>query len=278
MQLIVTKANTLAAFSWLKQGWRLFTLQPGPFMAMSAIVFGVMIFPVLLGNNPIAAVISAFMLPYLSAGYYQAAANAEKGEVISPSDVFGYFSQFGKYIVFIRIALLSILFSIPTSHIASNIQELAMAQEVVPQSDLLLLVGLLLINTVVFLFVIPAAWIAPQTPLLTLIKQSVKACIGNAFPVIIFGILIGVIGVVSMPIVIVGWLIAYSVSVLAFYQMFLGVYRPKPADEDTNTNLDNAADTHQSESEEELTEPQEQTNSQDEKQLDQESGKDNRAE
>ena len=113
MQLVVTKSNTLNAFSWIKQGWRLFTLQPGPFMSMSAILMGLLYLTSLI---PPIGIVVAFLMPFLSAGFYAAASRAEQGEKLSAMDIFSLLSQLGKYRIFIRLALLGIIFSMPITH------------------------------------------------------------------------------------------------------------------------------------------------------------------
>ena len=118
MQLVVTKSNTLNAFSWIKQGWRLFTLQPSVFMGMSAVVLGA----TLLANMiPVLGIIVVFLSPFLAAGMYRAASKAEQGEQLSVTDVFALLSELAKYRVMIRLAAISVLLSIPTTLLAEEI-------------------------------------------------------------------------------------------------------------------------------------------------------------
>lgn len=228
MQLVVVKSNTLTAFSWIKQGWRLFTLQPGPFMAMSAFVLALTLIAQM---QPVLSIVFMFAAPFLSAGFYQAASRADSGEALQATDIFALFGQFGRYRVFIRLAGLSILFSIPMSLMATDVI-MEMEQGVAPQmSTLLAIMSLMAINFMLFAFAVPAAWVAPETPVMTLVKQSFEACWRNAIPLSLYGVLIAVLVMISLPIILVGWLIMYAVSTLAFYQMFLSVYRPIESDE-----------------------------------------------
>jgi ABC-type multidrug transport system fused ATPase/permease subunit len=223
MQLVVTKSNTLNALSWIKQGWRLFTLQPGPFMAMSAIIIA---FTFLANINAIFGVIVVFMMPFLSAGFYQCASRADQGESITASDIFYYFSHLATHRVFIRLAFISIVLSIPSSQLALNIQEALLAGEMFDVTSAILLVVLLWLNFMLLGFTIPAAWIAPETSVLILIKQSFHACWVNAIPLSLYGLVLFVLALISSPIILVGWLIMYAVSTLSFYQMFLSIYQP----------------------------------------------------
>lgn len=247
MQLQVTKSNTLNAVSWIKNGWRLFTLQPGPFMGMSAII----LFISLIGNlNPIAGVIALFMAPFLTAGFYQAATRAEKGESLNVSDIFSYFSKIAEYRIFLRISVLSLLFSIPITQVALSVQETLLAGSVVDFQTSVILVSLMALNFMLMAFVVPAAWVAPETPLLVLVKQSFKACWINPFPLGLYGIMIFVLGFISMPIIIIGWLIMYAVSVLSFYQMFLSVYQPVSVGSDAVDSQDEDVESASQEDEE----------------------------
>ncbi|MBU2916681.1 hypothetical protein KO505_01740 [Psychrosphaera sp. F3M07] len=224
MQLVVTKSNTLNALSWIKQGWRLFTLQPGPFMAMSAIIICVS----LLANlNAILGIVVVFMMPFLSAGYYQCASRAEQGEKITPADIFYYLSHIRSHRVFIRLAFVSIVLSIPMTQVAVGVQESLLAGEMFDFGSVILLLALLWLNFMLLAFALPAAWIAPETDVMTLVKQSFKACWINVMPLTLYGLIIFVLALISMPVILVGWLIMYSVSVLSFYQMFLSIYQPE---------------------------------------------------
>jgi uncharacterized membrane protein len=224
MQLVVTKSNTLNAFSWIKQGWRLFTLQPGAFMGMSAII----LFATLLANMiPVLGIFLVFLAPFLSAGFYRAASIAEQGERLTVTDVFALLSEIGKYRVLIRLAGISLLLSIPMTMVADEIRVALEAGGVVTPQTLLFLIGLIAINFMLLAFAIPAAWVSPETPALELIKQSFQACWINIFPLALYGLIIAAISIITFPIVLVGWLIAYAIGVLSFYQMFMTIYQPR---------------------------------------------------
>lgn len=224
MQLVVTKSNTLNAFSWIKQGWRLFTLQPGAFMGMSAII----LFATLLANMiPVLGIFLVFLAPFLSAGFYRAASIAEQGERLTVTDVFALLSEIGKYRVLIRLAGISLLLSIPMTMVADEIRVALEAGGVVTPQTLLFLIGLIAINFMLLAFAIPAAWVSPETPALELIKQSFQACWINIFPLALYGLIIAAISIITFPIVLVGWLIAYALGVLSFYQMFMTIYQPR---------------------------------------------------
>lgn len=236
MQLVVTKSNTLNAFSWIKQGWRLFTLQPSVFMGMS----GIVVAATLLANMiPVLGIFVVLISPFLAAGYYRAASIVEQGEKVTVTDIFALLSELTKYRVLIRLAAMSLLCSIPTTIVAEEIAA-NIEQGIQPEfSGLLAFVALLAVNFMAFAFAIPAAWVSPESTALHLIKQSFQACWINVIPLTIYGLLIMVLSVISFPIVLIGWLIMYSVSVLSFYQMFMTIYQPVP---EPTINFDSEGD------------------------------------
>jgi len=235
MQLVVTKSNTLNAFSWIKQGWRLFTLQPSVFMGMSGIILAATI---LANVIPVLGIFVVFLSPFLAAGFYRAASIAEQGERLTVTEIFALLSELGKYRILIRLAAISLLFSIPLTLAAEDIL-VSVEQGLQPDfQSALLVVILTAINFMAFAFAIPAAWVSPESPALQLIKQSFQACWINVIPLTVYGLLILTLAIISAPIVLIGWLIMYSVSVLSFYQVFMTIYQPKQ-DNTAKAEMDN---------------------------------------
>lgn len=223
MQLAVYRVNSFRAFNWIKNGWRLFTKQPGPFMAMAGIVFAVQVLSSLV---PLLSYVAVFLLPFLVIGFYQVASKVEQDEAVSATNLFQYLSRIGEYKVLFRIAIVSILLSIPASLAAGQMAE-NMVQGVPPTMEQMIIFVLFMgLNFMVTAFSIPAAWVSPQTPIKTLVLQSLQACWQNAVPLTVYGIVIMAIWVVSAPILVVGWLIAMALSNLSFYLAFLDIFHP----------------------------------------------------
>ena len=243
MQLVVTQAKSLQAFSWIKNGWRIFTLQPAPFMAISGILLA---FSLLGQMVPVASFFIVFLLPFLTAGFYQCASRAEQGEKIQASDVFHYLNQISQYTVFLRLALVSILVSIPASSFAMEIAE-TMKKGVPPTFGMLAgFVVFIALNFMLTAFAIAAAWVSPKTPVLTLVFQSFRACWVNVLPLTLYGLLMASIFLISMPILVVGWLIAFALSFISFYQMFLDIYQPAHSSEENTTGDEEALNSEDS--------------------------------
>lgn len=223
MELAVCRVGSLRAFNWIKNGWRLFTQQPGPFMAMAGILMAIQVVASLI---PLASYIAVFLLPFIVIGFYQVASRVEQGEQVSAGDIFHYLGRIGEYKVLFRIALLSIVLSIPASMAGGSMAE-NMVQGVPPSfQDMAVFVLFMGLNFMVTAFSIPAAWVSPQTPVSTLVLQSLQAVWQNAVPMTIYGIVIMAIFMLSMPIIVVGWLIALALSNLSFYLAFLDVFQP----------------------------------------------------
>ncbi|MDO6721218.1 hypothetical protein Q4575_17535 [Psychrosphaera sp. 1_MG-2023] len=223
MQLAVSRVNSLRAFSWIKSGWRLFTQQPAPFMAIAGILMAIQLLASLV---PLASYVAVFLLPFLTIGLYQVASKVEQGEQVSVNDLFHYLSRIREYRVLFRISLVSILLSIPASMAGSNMAE-AMIGGLPPALDQLVIFVLFMgLNFMATAFSIPAAWVNPNSSVKVLIYQSFQAGWQNVVPMTIYGIVIMAIWMVSMPVILIGWLIALSLSNLSFYHAFLDIYQP----------------------------------------------------
>lgn len=223
MQLIVTQTNTLQAFSWIKNGWRLFTLKPAIFMGMSLVILALS----LVANFvPVLSYFIIFLMPFLTIGYYQVASQIEQDKESSVADVFQYIGQMKEYFVLLKLALLSIAISIPSSMAAVSIMESVEQQSQLQMSDMATMVLFLGFNFMVTAFSVPAAWVSPTTPLGHLVAQSLSACWRNVLPLTLMGVIVVVIWLISAPILFVGWLVAMAISTLSFYQAFLDIYQP----------------------------------------------------
>lgn len=223
MQLVVTKANTLQATQWIKNAWRLFTLKPSLFLAMTGII---LVFSFVSAVAPLASILVMFLMPFLNAGYYQVASQVEQEQHAEATDIFVYFKQIPKYKVFLRLALVSVLLSLPMTSVLMAILESAQQGIPAEPTQIVALAVLMALNFMLLAFAVPAAWIAPDTPVMKLLSQSFSACWYNALPLTLYGLLLALLTIISAPIIIIGWLAMMCVSTLSFYQAFLDIYRP----------------------------------------------------
>lgn len=223
MQLAVTQSNTLRSLTWIKNGWRLFTLKPSVFMAMTGIV---LFFSLLANIQPLLGLFIGLFMPFLTAGYYLVCSKVEQGEEVTPGQIFSLFSEFAKYRVLMRIGLVAIVIAIPFGSAVGDLQ-VAMNEGGTPEpSQLVFIAFILIFNLMLVSFAIPAAWVAPETPVIRLLQQSFYACWSNIIPLVVYVALMFLISMLSFPLIIVGWVIAIALWNTTFYQAFLDIYRP----------------------------------------------------
>ena len=242
MELEVTRAKVFSGVTWIKQGWKIFTLKPSVFMALSAIVVVISILP---GLIPFANFIVLFLMPFISLGYYQTITNVEHGEKAEVPDVFQYLGKIPQYGVLLRVAAVSLLLSIPVTYIMTDMQAVILQEQIPPFHNILTLAVLMFLNAMLTVFAAPTAWVAPKTPLSVILKNSFKACWINAMPLTVYGLLVFIIATISMPFILIGWLIAYSLITISFLQAFLDIYQPvhkvnEPSEEATVVDITQA--------------------------------------
>lgn len=223
MQLEVHKRPTLSALTWVKRGWRIFTLNPSVFMGMAGVL---MVVSLLSGLIPYFNFVALLIIPFLTAGFYQVSSQIEQDQKASVSDIFEYFSKLKEYRIFFRVAAVSVLLSIPVTAVATGMMGQLAEQQVPEFSQVLILSVLLLINFMATAFLIQSAWVAPESSIVDLVKLSFQACWLNGMPLTIYGLISLFIMLIAMPILLVGWVIAYAALMLMFLQAFLDIYRP----------------------------------------------------
>lgn len=264
MQLVVTQAKTLQAFNWIKNGWRLFTLQPGPFMAMSGLLI---ILNLVSSVLPPLNFIFAAAVPFLTIGIYRAASEVEQGNSVGGMSLFYYLSKIKEFAVLLRIAAVMIALSIPATVVFMDAME-KLSQQQAPEFSTIafgvLCWGLALMASA---FAIPAAWVSPKQSLKALITQSFQACGRNIksltlYAALLFlitlagGVVLGIVwalvsqvdgtgalaSIVLAPMLLVGTLMFNAFNMLSFYQAFLDIYQPEQSPAATDEDDDNLDD------------------------------------
>jgi hypothetical protein len=188
---------------------------------------GVILFFTLLANViPLGGLIIGLVMPFLTAGFYKVCSLVEQGEETSPSQIFSLLSEFAQFRVLMHLGLIAILISIPFAASLETIQ--VNIEQGIPPSfgDLALITFLMGLNFMLLSFAVPAAWVAPQTSVIDLLTQSFKACWLNVIPLTLYGVLMLGIAAISLPLIIVGWLIAIALGYTTFYQAFMDIYQP----------------------------------------------------
>jgi hypothetical protein len=224
MRLEINSVSPFACLSWFKKGWQIFTLNPSVFMGACGIL---LLFSVVPSFVPAVGLVMSFLIPFLVAGLYQIATDVKQEKPAQVTDLFQILFKFKDYIVIVRIALVGIIISLlnlsNTNEILLWIQKGGQAPS---QMAVLLTVLLSTVNAMLLAFAVPLAWVSPKTSLIKILQLSFMACWQNAIPLIFYMIFVSALLILSMPIILIGWLIAFALFYLSFLQAFLEIFTP----------------------------------------------------
>jgi uncharacterized membrane protein len=219
---------------WITEGWALFLRAPGPWIALSLLVFVISLIctvvPVL-GN-----LLSPFVSAVLSAGALLAARNLQTGATLQVADLFAIFSHPALKPVlivagiYVGLILAAVMVFAAITFGAGGMAMLAgaMAGDVSATAGGLLgvafgaLVFLALMApiTAMYWFAIPAVLFQGTEPW-SAMKQSLSACLANLMSMLVYGVLVLIAFSVGMipfmlgllivvPVLFASWLISYQ--------------------------------------------------------------------
>jgi hypothetical protein len=229
IKLIVRRAPALASISWLKQGWAIFMQAPFVWVLMFA-TLGVM--ALLSQIHPLTAVIGILLNPFLTAGIYKCVVAVQQKQSISYNDLFAALSESSCRAVFIRIAALNMLASIPLSTLAVKLLE-QQQQHAVELSLVLLFVSGFLLTWMIFAYAVAIAYFLQERRILAIMQASFVACWRNITALVVFGLLSLVLIMLTMPTLFFGLLLVVPVLNIAFFLSFneLFALQVKPTDD-----------------------------------------------
>lgn len=216
MKLIVRRAPALASLNWLKQSWGIFKQAPLTWMLMF-ITLGVI--ALLSQIHPFTAVIGIMLNPFLTAGIYSSVVRLQQKQTISYTDLFKPLQEVGCRAVFIRIAALNMLASIPLSTLAATLVGQQQQQTLNAPLVLLFVVGFLL-AWMIFAYAVAIAYFLKETRLLSIMQASFIACWRNITPLVVFGLLSLILIMLTMPTLFIGLLLVVPVLNIAFFLSF----------------------------------------------------------
>ncbi|MDP5136863.1 hypothetical protein ORJ04_12985 [Rheinheimera baltica] len=217
VKLIVKRAPTLAAISWLKQSWVIFMQAPMTWLLMFITIGAI----ALVGQlHPLAAVISILLNPFLTAGVYKSVVMLQQKQPITFTDLFKPLSESDCRAVFLRIAALNVLASIPLSSLAMTLMQQHEAQQSVDALMLMLFVVSFLVSWMVFAYAVAIAYFLKEYRILAIIKASFIACWRNIVPLVVFGLLSLLLIMLTMPTLFIGLLLVVPVLNIAFFLSF----------------------------------------------------------
>jgi len=229
VKLIVRRVNTLASLGWLKQSWAIFMQAPLVWILMF-ITLGVI--ALLSQLHPLTAIVGILLNPFLTAGVYKSVVAVQQKQRIQFVDLFGPLQEAQYRAVFIRIAALNMLASIPLSAIAAALLEQHQQQAVSGALMLLFVIGFLL-TWMVFAYAVAIAYFLQERRLLAIMQASFIACWNNITALVVFGLLSMGLIMLTMPTLFIGLLLVIPLLNIAFFLSFNEFFalQVKPTDE-----------------------------------------------
>jgi uncharacterized membrane protein len=216
IKLIVRRAPALAAVGWLKQSWAIFMQAPLVWVLMFA-TLGMM--ALLSQIHPLTAVMGILLNPFLTAGVYKSVVAIQQKQTIRYSDLFTPLTESGVRAVFIRIAALNMLASIPLSALAATLLEQQQQQAVQLSLVLLFVIGFVL-TWMVFAYAVAIAYFLQERRLLAIMQASFIACWRNITALVLFALLSLILIMLTMPTLFIGLLLVIPVLNIAFFLSF----------------------------------------------------------
>lgn len=242
--LSVTRPPAGAAVEWMKTGYRLFTPAVVPWMGMSAAfflaAFGISLIPVI---GPLAL---ELLSPFLVAAYMAAAQAAERGEPTGLIHVGAGFYRGRNALLVIGVVYLvahlvvgQVMTLIGGDAVERLLTLTVRPQEMDPEEMRALLdraMPALLTGTVLFTPLLMATWFAPALALFEdfppgkAMFWSLWACLVNWRPMILYGLLLSLLGMLALVIPLgLGLLLFLPMAMTSTYAAYRMQFVPKEA-------------------------------------------------
>lgn len=216
VKLIVRRVNALACLGWLKQSWAIFMQAPMVWVLMF-ITLGVI--AMLSQLHPLTAIVGILLNPFLTAGVYKSVVAVQQKQSIQFVNLFQPLQETQYRAVFIRIAALNMLASIPLSALAAKLLEQHQQQAISGGLVLLFVMGFLL-TWMVFAYAVAIAYFLQEHRLLAVMQASFVACWRNITPLVVFGLLSMALIMLTMPTLFLGLLLVIPLLNIAFFLSF----------------------------------------------------------
>jgi uncharacterized membrane protein len=220
------------AFEWFKQGWEMFVVNPGLWIALAilflVIVFGLHVVPVL-------GWLAAYLfMPVLGAGLLCACSKAAGGEAMDVGDLFAGFKRNTSNLIMIGVVylagLVAIFVIVGVFGGGSLASGLMLGR---PAGIGLAIGGMLFASLLSMLLLVPlwmALWFAPALVFFNnmqpaaALKASFNACMKNMLPFLVYGLILMVLGFFAMLPVGLGLLVLIPVASGSLYASYRDVF------------------------------------------------------
>lgn len=229
VKLIVRRVSALASLSWLKQSWAIFMQAPMVWVLMF-ITLGMI--TMLSQLHPLFAIAGILLNPFLTAGVYKSIVAVQHKQKIQFVDLFQPLQEAACRAVFIRIAALNMLASIPLSVMAAELLQQHQQQAVSGGLTLLFVIAFLL-SWMVFAYAVAIAYFLQERRLLAIMQASFIACWRNITALAVFGLLSMALIMLTMPTLFLGLLLVIPLLNIAFFLSFNEFFalQVKPTDD-----------------------------------------------
>ena len=221
-----------SVFEWLKQGWALFVINPGLWIAMTivllVVVFGLQVVPL------IGSLAANLLTPLLGAGMLLACQKLSNGETPEIVDLFAGFKQKTSNLVMLGVlymaAMLIIFVVVAAFGGGSLIGGLMMGR---PAGIGLAFGGMMfamLLSLVLSIPLLMAVWFAPalvffnNMPPVDALKASFNACLKNMLPFLLYGLITLVLAFFAALPVGLGFLVFIPVFVGSVYASYRDIF------------------------------------------------------
>ena len=231
-----------AGWTWIAEGWRLFTKAPAMWIASIVIVF---IVAMALSFIPIVGQLAFQVLsPVFAAGFVVACRSLERNGEFELEHLFaGFKSRFGSLAV---VGLLTILgwvaillvfaafvgFSLLTAMMTGNSETMLNA---LSASAISILLGLL-VCALLAVPLVAAYWFAPALVVmhgmspLSAMKLSFVGALRNFLPFLVYGLIMMVFSIIAIIPFGLGFLVWLPLAVSSTYAAYRGIYTTAPGD------------------------------------------------
>ncbi|MGQ0656515.1 MAG: BPSS1780 family membrane protein [Chromatiales bacterium] len=232
----IKKVEADAGLSWLGEGWRLFKLNPGMWIALILIYFVVI---VVLSFIPfIGALILALITPALATGLVHAARELDQGRDLAIEQLFAGLTDAQKRVplltlgaIYIGVAIVMVLIifllgggAMMGGMMMGGAEPAAGAAAAAGGAGLIAIIAILIgiMIAMAFVYAGPLVMFQGVAPVDS-IKASFNACAQNIVAFIVFGVILAVLAVIASLPLLLGWLVLGPVATGAIYASYKAI-------------------------------------------------------
>lgn len=216
VKLVVRRASALAPLHWLKQSWQIFLQAPLIWILMFLTVGALALLSQL---HPVTAVIGMLLNPFLTAGIYKSIVAVQQQQSISYRDLFTPLQEPAFRAIFVCLAALNMLASIPLSLMAVRLME-QIEQQAVSGPLVFGFVISFLISWMIFAYAVAIAYFLQERSIVAIVQASFLACWRNIVALAFFALLSMLLIMLTMPTMFLGLLLVMPLLNIAFFLSF----------------------------------------------------------